>query len=127
MRREHGCHEHNTNPTRREIIMRQISIEDFNRLWQTAKDNGTCCLIDVRTPEEYAQGHVPGAQLICLDTLDECVNEIPKDKDVYLICRSGARSASALKHLRDTHGFTRLTNVTGGTMAWINAGYAVEK
>jgi len=107
--------------------MQQISIEDFRRHWQSSKGRDACCLIDVRTPDEYAQGHVPGAQLICLDTLDECVSEISKDKDVYLICRSGARSASAFKHLRDAYGFTRLTNVTGGTMAWINAGYAVER
>jgi len=108
-------------------MMQQISIEDFQQFWQQAKSSEQCCLIDVRMPDEYAQGHVPGAQLICLDELDKRAHEIPKDKDVYLICRSGARSASALKRLRDAHTFTRLTNVAGGTMSWIDAGYPVEK
>lgn len=69
--------------------MKQISIEDFYQLWKSAKDSGTSILIDVRTPVEYAQGHVPGAQLLSLATLDGRVHEIPKDKDVYLLKRPG--------------------------------------
>ncbi len=106
--------------------MKQISIGAFHQLWKEQQESGPCFLIDVRTPEEYAQGHVPGARLICLDTLDTRAHEISKDVDTYLICRSGARSAKALEWLRDQHGFIRLTNVSGGTMAWIEAGYPVE-
>jgi len=104
--------------------MQQITVEELKQIWPEADE---CSLIDVRTLEEYAEAHVPDAQLICLDTLDTRAHEIPRDRDVYLICRSGARSAQALKYLTHAHGFTRLVNVTGGTMAWIQAGYPVEQ
>ncbi len=107
--------------------MKQISIEAFHQFWKEQQESRQCFLIDVRTPEEYAQVHVPGARLICLDTLDARTHEISKDVDTYLICRSGARSAKALEQLRDQHGFTRLTNVSGGTLAWVEAGYSVEE
>ncbi|RMH52730.1 MAG: rhodanese-like domain-containing protein [Zetaproteobacteria bacterium] len=106
--------------------MKQITVEELHRLWSGADDE-QCCLIDVRTPEEYARGHVPGARLISLDALPARAHEVPKDRDVYLICRSGARSAQALKYLSDHHGHARLFNVAGGTLAWIEAGYPVEQ
>ncbi len=106
--------------------MQQISIKDFHQCWRQAKNCGHVRLIDVRTPEEYAQGHVPGSSLISLNTLDAHVHEIPKDVDTYLICRSGARSSIALERLRDRYGFARLANVSGGVMAWMKAGYPVE-
>ncbi len=106
--------------------MKHISVEELNRIWPEQATSGECYVIDVRTPAEFRAGHVPGVQLVSLDTLDARAHEIPKDRDVYLICRSGARSAQALKHLAQAHGFTRLTNVAGGTMAWANAGYPIE-
>jgi len=107
--------------------MKSISVEKLHRIWAGNGARSHCCVIDVRTPDEYAAGHVPGARMICLDTLDARIHEIPKDREVFLICRSGARSAQALKHLRKVYGFTRLTNVEGGTMAWVDAGYPVER
>ena len=80
-------------------------------------------LIDVRSPEEYAEGHVPGARLLPLDQVGERAGEVPDDRDVYLICRSGGRSARALGIL-NTHG-RRGFNVAGGTLGWIDAGHAV--
>jgi len=106
--------------------MKQITVEELNRIWPEKAAGGECCVIDVRTPAEYASGHVPGARLICLDTLEARAHEIPKDRDVYLICRSGARSAQALRYLSQAHGHERLVNVAGGTMAWMAAGYPVE-
>ena len=106
--------------------MKHVTVEELRQIWPDKAAGGECCLIDVRTPVEYAEGHVPGARLICLDTLEARAHEIPKDRDVYLICRSGARSAQALKYLSAAHGHERLINVAGGTMAWIAAGYPVE-
>ncbi len=107
--------------------MKGISVEELHRIWPGDGARNHCCVIDVRTPDEYAAGHVPGARLICLDMLDARIDEIPKDRDVFLICRSGARSAQALRYLREAYGFSRLTNVEGGTMAWMDAGYPVER
>jgi phage shock protein E len=61
-------------------------------------------LIDVRTPEEYAQGHLPGAVNIPVDQLTMRLDKIPKDRPIILYCQSGKRSASALRIL-SSHGF----------------------
>lgn len=81
-------------------------------------------LIDVRQPEEYAEARAPGARLVPLDEVPDRIGEIPRDRTVYVICRSGGRSAKAVEHLR-TQGIDAV-NVTGGTLAWIDAGNAVE-
>jgi rhodanese-related sulfurtransferase len=82
---------------------------------------GGATVIDVREPDEYVSGHVPGAVLIPLGEVPERVSEVPEGETVYLICRSGARSMRAGDVLaaegRD------VVNVAGGTMAWIEAGH----
>ena len=80
-------------------------------------------VLDVRTPEEYAEGHVPGAVLLPLQELQERWEEVPEG-DVLVICKSGARSMTAAKALNGAGRTT--TNVAGGTMAWIDAGHPVE-
>jgi molybdopterin-guanine dinucleotide biosynthesis protein A/rhodanese-related sulfurtransferase len=80
-------------------------------------------LVDVRQPDEYAEGHVPGAVLIPLADVPERVDEFGGDGPVYVVCRSGGRSASAVTFLR-AQGLDAI-NVAGGTMAWIEAGNAV--
>ena len=81
---------------------------------------------DVREADEYAAGHVPGAQLIPLGTVPERVAEfVPgADSEVLVICKSGGRSLQACGFLREQG--IRAVNVAGGTMAWIDAGHAVE-
>jgi rhodanese-related sulfurtransferase len=82
-------------------------------------------LIDVRTPDEYAAGHVAGAKNIPLDQIESRLSEFgSKDAEVYVICQSGARSARASTTLR-SHGF-KPVNVAGGTGAWRSAGLPVE-
>ncbi|HEX4867326.1 MAG TPA: rhodanese-like domain-containing protein [Acidimicrobiales bacterium] len=81
-------------------------------------------LIDVREENEFAEGHAPGAQLIPLGQVAERIAEIPTDQTVYVICRSGGRSGKAVEHLR-AHGVDAV-NVAGGTLAWVEAGQAVE-
>ncbi len=85
---------------------------------------GSARLIDVRTAEEFADGHVPGAVNVPLDQLDARMGEIPRDEDVYIICQSGRRSARAVLTL--TAAGLRPIDVTGGTSAWIAAGYPTE-
>ena len=83
-------------------------------------------LLDVRTPEEYAEGHIKGAKLIPIQELAGRLAEVPHDKRVYLYCHSGVRSARASKLLAD-HGYTNIENIKGGIVAWKQAGYPVEK
>jgi len=82
--------------------------------------------IDVRTPEEYAAGHISGSTLIPVDQIEQRLSEIPKDRQVYVYCHSGRRSAKASAILA-RHGFTNIENVVGGIEAWKSAGYPVEK
>lgn len=79
-------------------------------------------VLDVRQPEEWNQLHVPGATLIPLDQLASRVNEVPKDKEVVVICRSGNRSQTGRDILLQA-GFEKVTSVSGGIIAWRNAGY----
>ena len=88
---------------------------------------GTAGLIlDVRTPEEFAQGHVPGATLLPVSALQARLGELEPHKAgaIHVICHSGGRSARAAKQLR-AQGY-RAINVLGGTQAWIQAGHPVE-
>jgi rhodanese-related sulfurtransferase len=87
-------------------------------------------VIDVREPEEFVGelGHIAGALLIPLDAIE---HRLPKlagyhDRDIVIVCRAGARSASAGAILR-RHGFARVTNLHGGMLAWTKAGLPVQK
>lgn len=85
-------------------------------------------LLDVREAGEYAEVHAPTATLIPLGELGARLNEIAayKDKPIAVMCRSGRRSAKAVKLLQDA-GYTQVSNVGGGIMAWENAGLAVVR
>src|SRR5215470_5126864 len=78
-------------------------------------------VVDVREPEEYEQGHVPGAINLPQAELASRLDELPHDRPLTLICRSGARSLRAAQFLRQV-GFEQLINVQGGTEAWQIAG-----
>lgn len=83
-------------------------------------------IIDVREKHEYDSGHVPGAGHIPVNTVYARREELPKDKDLILICAVGQRSALAAE-MAAAAGLTRLFNVEGGTEAWIKAGEPVER
>jgi rhodanese-related sulfurtransferase len=80
-------------------------------------------LIDVRQPDEYEEFHVPGARLIPLPELVERVDEVPPTERVYVICKTGGRSAKAVE-LLNGNGYDTV-NVAGGSLAWIDAGLPV--
>lgn len=82
-------------------------------------------LLDVRQPQEFKAGYIPGAKLIPLHELPARMNELPKDREILCICRSGARSGAAARQLQNA-GFNAL-NVRGGMIAWQQAGYAIKK
>lgn len=80
-------------------------------------------LVDVREPAEYDEVHAVGARLVPLGEVLDRAGELPTDGPVYLICRSGARSARAAEALR-ARGIDAV-NVAGGTLAWVDAGLPV--
>ena len=81
-------------------------------------------LLDVREPSEWEAAHIDGAVLIPLAELSTRMSEIPKDKTVLIICRSGNRSAQARDQLRAA-GYPQTTSIDGGMNAWIEAGLPV--
>jgi rhodanese-related sulfurtransferase len=83
-------------------------------------------LLDVREPWEFDAGHVPAAKLIPLGELEQRVSEIPRDRQVLAICHSGQRSLAAATYLQAL-GFRDVINVEGGTAAWIERGYPIDK
>lgn len=82
-------------------------------------------LLDVRQPQEFKAGHIPGAKLIPLHELASRMNELPKNREILCICQSGSRSGTAARRLQNA-GFNTL-NLRGGMIAWQQAGYAIKK
>ena len=92
------------------------------------EDAGKGVLVDVRTPEEFSEGHLPGAVNINVlaDDFKEKVGELKKRKPVYLYCKAGTRSKKASVIL-DSLDFRHIYNLDGGFNAWEGAGNRVEK
>jgi len=90
-----------------------------------AKSGEQAFVLDVRAPEEFVTGHVPGAVNIPYDQVAARLAEVPKDKDVVLYCRSGRRAGMAAEVLA-ANGYTRLKHLEGDMPAWIEKGRPVE-
>lgn len=78
-------------------------------------------VLDVRTPEEWQSGHIPGAHHIELIHLENTYQQLPHDQSIALVCRSGQRASLAASLLKK-HGFPSVINVRGGMQAWKQAG-----
>jgi len=89
------------------------------------QDDPEVVLIDVREPEEYAAGHIPGVTLIPMGEVPERLDEIPTDKTVITYCRSGNRSGQVMQFLQQ-QGYDNVHNMEGGIIAWEQAGLPVE-
>jgi phage shock protein E len=94
----------------------EISVADA-----AAKRDTGAFILDVRTPEEWNESHIPGATLIPLDQLEARLNEVPKDKEVVVMCRSGNRSKPGRDALKAA-GYTQVTSMAGGLKEWTAAG-----
>jgi rhodanese-related sulfurtransferase len=81
-------------------------------------------LVDVRTPEEFVGSHIAGAVNISLQSLPERLREIPRDRPIVLYCRSGQRSANALRLLTQS-GYQDLYDL-GGIIHWQRQGMPVQ-
>jgi rhodanese-related sulfurtransferase len=79
-------------------------------------------VLDVRQPEEWNAVHIPGATLIPLGELSSRLGEVPRDRQVLVVCRSGNRSAQGRDILLGA-GFPSVTSMAGGMNQWAAAGY----
>jgi rhodanese-related sulfurtransferase len=95
----------------------EISVEQV----LSKKDSGAL-IVDVREPSEWMQFHIAGATHIPLGQLEKRANELPQDKEIIVVCRSGGRSATGRDILRKA-GFKKVTSMAGGMNAWRAAGY----
>ena len=93
-----------------------LSPEDFARGMEIHPDG---ILLDVRTPEEYDSGHLPGAINIDIMGPDfhEQVDTLDTSKTYYVYCRSGGRSSTACKYMK-SKGINEVYNLKGGILAW---------
>jgi rhodanese-related sulfurtransferase len=84
-------------------------------------------VIDVREPEEFARGKIPGAYTIPRGVLEMQVDgRLPREATVVLYCAGGGRSALAAKSMTDM-GYDKVENLQGGWGAWVNSGLPVEQ
>ena len=108
-----------------DLIAKDVNAQDF----KTLVDNNVGLIIDVRTPEEYLNGHITGAINIDWKNNDEFtskIKEISKDKTLLIYCRSGRRSGLAKEYLQK-QGYQKVYNLESGILGWQKKNLATEK
>lgn len=105
-------------------FIKNVDVSTFKKLLES----GEGITLDVRTPEEIAQGQIPNASSINLYDADfeKKINLMQKDKDIYVYCKAGGRSAQAAEILA-RNGFKHVYNLEGGFMAWERNNYPKTK
>lgn len=98
----------------------EISVQEAYQLYQ----NGETFFLDVREPSEWDEYHAPNSTLIPLGELATRVNEVPKDKRIVVVCRSGNRSQEGAAILKQA-GFTNVSSMAGGLKTWRDSGYPI--
>lgn len=85
-------------------------------------------IVDVRTPNEYNSGHIEGAVLVDVTagSFDQKIQEYDKNQAVYIYCRSGSRSAGAMRKMK-AMGFTEVYDLRGGVINWSKNGKPLVK
>ena len=106
-----------------------MNVQQLKEAWGTSAHRPVGAhLLDVREPDEFAAGRVPGAVNIPLDQVASRASDLQHFNTIYCICRSGARSSMACKVLeKQLPPSVKLVNIIGGTSAWDSAGYPIEK
>jgi rhodanese-related sulfurtransferase len=74
-------------------------------------------LLDVREPDEWSAGHAPGAVHLPMREIPARMEDVPRDGDVVVVCRSGARSGQVVAYLMQ-HGYENVVNLDGGMLDW---------
>ena len=120
----------NKNATTKSNPVQNISVPELFQLYSSNQDDAPI-IIDVRTIAEYEKVHIPTAIHIPLQELGNRVQDIEKslqgkDKEIYLVCAVGGRSAQGAEILSKM-GFSKPINVMGGTNGWVALGFPTEK
>lgn len=94
------------------------------KMQEAAENKSGALIIDVRTPEEYARGHIASSQLIPIDDLPQKIADVVPDKNalVYVYCFSGSRSAPAVQLMLRT-GYKNVYHMPSGLLAWRQKGF----
>ena len=100
-------------------LAREVSVDEAYQMYQ-----GDAFVLDVRTQEEWDEYHAPNATLIPLDQLQARLSEVPKDREILVVCRSGNRSQQG-RDILLTAGYNA-TSMTGGLKEWYAKGYPIE-
>ena len=105
-------------------VVKRVDVEQFDKL-RASREN---VILDVRTPKEFSEGHIPGAVNIDVRAPDfeEKVAKLDKNKTYLVHCAAGVRSANACKKLEGA-GFKELYDLAPGFKGWQKAGKPVEK
>ncbi|HEY9069051.1 MAG TPA: rhodanese-like domain-containing protein [Candidatus Ozemobacteraceae bacterium] len=107
--------------------MGRISVHELEKQVAGGLDE-EALVVDVRDPEEYSAGHVPGALNIPLSLISRSVERLKGKKRLFVICQRGGRSAQACSELSGRIGSdVALFNVEGGTSAWMEAGFRLDR
>ena len=106
------------------MTMKQIDIHDFKAALEKESGRAVVDFINVCTIPEYNEKHIPGVRNVPLDTLEQHMHEFTDKKTIYIHCRSGVRGQQAVEKLAQLGVTAELINVTGGIIAWSNAGFA---
>jgi len=106
------------------IISKNVDVAEFTKLINTGESQ----ILDVRTPEEWADGTIKDAKKMNFFDADfaEQLNGLDKNKAVYVYCKSGGRSGKATTKMKEM-GFTTVYNLNGGIGAWTGAGKEIVK
>lgn len=92
-----------------------------------SQPSGDALLLDVREAYEYKPRRARGAVNIPMSQLQRRMDEVPRDRELLVICEHGTRSAQVVQFLRQRLGLTRAINVDGGTDAWERAGLPMDR
>lgn len=105
----------------RQTLVPEITVAQAHEKYQQG-----AFFLDVRTQAEYDEGHIAKSVLIPLEELPNRLSDVPRDRDVVVVCRSGTRAREGGAILLQA-GYTRVSCMSGGIQAWTNAGYPVEQ
>ncbi len=100
-----------------------VSVQQASELIKAKPD---LVILDVRTQQEYSEGHLKGSILIPVDELATRLSELSKEKEILVYCRTGNRSRTAVNILTAA-GYQKIFHMKDGITGWIQQGYSTEK
>jgi rhodanese-related sulfurtransferase len=120
-----GCAQQTGTPTN---VFTDITVEEALDLIKANEGNPNFIIVDVRTPEEFAEGHIANAIMVDFrsDNFKEEIDKLDKDKTYLIYCRTGNRSRGALDIMVEL-GFREVYHLTSGIVGWLEEGLPVTK